>query len=757
MAPHEAIRWTISRPQALYLVGLSALAFCLQFVSRPGAYVGPDAPTYLQIARDQLSEVDFWADPSAFTGNFWSPGYPTILAMIFRPAGENLTAVVVLQALLMASLVWVPWVLTQGLPKANQWLAPAVLALAPGLWWMGHTIGYEAILAWSVTVCFTIAWLLSRGGLGQRKWILGAAAAFSGLLLAAATLIQTKSLVLVPVIGYLLLRAGRPSLLVAAGAFFAGLVPWVFRNTVVRGNPNPLAGNGGYNLWVGNNPDATTGGSMLIAPPTPGGLSMTDAAFQFIISQPERIVELVFSKAGRLLHPVFLYPDVLPVGPLRTVFHAYPTLIALFLAIGTFAFLGAWMLHASSTIPDVRAPAAAVLIWFVSHLPFIAEARFMTTVLPLTVVVASASWVAFFGRVGGSAAIRGAEAKHARVKELEREGMSVELDLNIPSWRTDEIVRDAQCIEETCTETIPAQGCGLAQEDHSWPNLYVRTLATVTLDVDSGLVFSGDRVIAQSGSGTRAARDASFVSGATFRARENRATPFSGAVAPLGDMHHHYHVMMETLPRLLHCARYRGDVTFVTSSPIHPRYMELLNQLDLSVETFADGTILAPSEVVLVDQPELFWPRRVDLNILRDCLGSEEHAGSQGLKFYVSRGQVSRTIKDERLLEAGLRERGYEPVVMDRLPIQQQIRLFERAEAVVALHGAALAGIPFMRPGSQVLEISSGEVFEECYRRIAHLSQLSYACMRVPGSPSEPQGDAESIIDAVDAHRALSR
>lgn len=749
-APRQ-ISFRPSRREAVYLAVLALGALAIQLVTLSAEPNGPDAVTYLAIAREQISDPGFWADPESLVGNFWAVGYPTALALVMRvlgAGGDSLTAVVVIQAVLMASLVLVPWVLSRGLPRAVQWAAPALLVISPALWWMGRTIGYEALLAWLVGFSFALAWILHHRGAGGGRVRVGGLAALTGLLMALALLTQTKVIVLIPVIGYLLVRAGRLPVVAAAAAFLVGLLPWMVRNALVLGNPNPLSGNGGYNLWVGNNPDATTGGSMLVAPPTPNGQSMTSAALEFIVSQPEKWIELTWMKAARLVQPTFVYFDQIPVGPPRTALHLYATLISLVVTVGVVAFLGAWLIKGRRSVPSIVPLAAAVLLWFVSHLPFIAESRYMTTLLPLSVTVAAAAWWAVVTRMrkgNGSSA----EEAHAQVQELERRGMPVALDLSIPSWRSDTIVIDTKVIEPTSTITIPAQDSGLPEEQHSWPDLHVRTLAGVLLDVDSSLVFAGDRVIAQSGTGTRAARDAAFVSGATFRIQEADPIMMPGPIAPLGDVHHHYHVMIETLPRLLHALAYRPDVTFVTSQVIPERYRKVLDDWGVRVHDVPPGTVIRAEEVILVDQPELFWPRRADVTALRRAFDVDEAASPHERRMFISRRQAARSMDQETLLVERMSEAGLDVVTLESLDVNSQVRLFAEAGLVAAAHGAGLSGVAFMATGTSVVEITSGELFEDCYRRLAAVTGVSYSCVAISGSAQTPHGtgrEAASVL-----------
>ena len=336
------------------------------------------------------------------------------------------------------------------------------------------------------------------------------------------------------------------------------------------------------------------------------------------------------------------------------------------------------------------------------------------------------------------------------VRRLERQGMAIELDLDVPNWRVESILKSRTIIAPAQTITIPAQGDDFPEEAHGWPEFSARVLANVHLDVDSALVFAGDRVIAQSGTGTRAARDAAFVSGAAVRVSRQQPSKASGPIAPLGDVHHHYHVMLETLPRMLHARAAQPDVTFVTSAPIHQRYRVLFEELGLTIETHPRGTVLASDDLVLVDQPDLFWPRPADIDVVRQALGGEAASRTHSELIYVGRRASARSIIDESALENHLVERGFRSVHLEEMSIRDQVGLFTQALGVVAPHGAGLAGIAFLRPGARVIEFTSGEFFEHCYRRVAIYLDIDYRLVRIPADETAPFGrghDAAPVLD----------
>ena len=342
----------------------------------------------------------------------------------------------------------------------------------------------------------------------------------------------------------------------------------------------------------------------------------------------------------------------------------------------------------------------------------------------------------------------------ALVHELERQGMAVELNLEIPSWRTDQIVTKSVLLEPANTILIPP-AAPLEEDAHGWQPYHARELQGVALDVDSGLAFAGERVIAQSGSGTRASRDAAFVSGATIRVSKTQPIIVNGPIAPLGDVHHHYHVLLETVPRMLHARTLNPDVCFVTTLEIPHRYRELFEQLDFQIEHHPPGSVLIGHPLVLVDQPDLFWPRSADISALRTAFATSDHNPTR--RLYFNRGSAFRQPVNELELEQQLRAYGFETLSLGDLPISDQWAIAQQAGLVAAPHGASLWVAAAMQPESHLIELSGGELFEACYRRISFLNVLNYRFVPIGGSPFQPFGDVGSHLNQIVGTAIASR
>lgn len=338
------------------------------------------------------------------------------------------------------------------------------------------------------------------------------------------------------------------------------------------------------------------------------------------------------------------------------------------------------------------------------------------------------------------------------IRRLEREGAPDELNLDAPSWRSDSLRQHCVTVEATRDISIPAAGEYLAEESFVWPSLQVRELRNVQVDIDSGLLFAEDRVIGQSGGGVRWSRDAAFITGAFVRVRAAQPMSRAASIAVLGDTHHHYHFIIETLPRVLHIKRTFPEARFVTSQEVGPFARGVFDQLGIGIEKLEAGHVLQPEKAILCDHPIRFWPRHSDLLAIRDAL-IDSGAGKQvesSEVVYVSRSRSSRSLRSEHLLENAVANVGVRVVFLEEIPLREQVRMFAMTRLVIGPHGAGLSNIAFMQPGSRVVEISSGDGWEPCYRRMAAIMGLEYVFLPAPGDAESPYGSATpAFIDSV--------
>ncbi len=307
-------------------------------------------------------------------------------------------------------------------------------------------------------------------------------------------------------------------------------------------------------------------------------------------------------------------------------------------------------------------------------------------------------------------------------------------------------VVEEHLVADSTQHVVPA-GAGLpSPEGIHWGDRYVYRLTDCAVDLETGLVFHGGRVLRASGGGWRTARDGAFLSGAGARA-EAAVRRAPGPIAPMGRAHNYYHFILETLPRLLHVHRVAPDAVPVFAAPMPAFAVDVLDTLAISYRV-VDPVALLADDVWLCDPVPTNWPHPDDLTLLRSVVAAAvPPSGDTGpRRVYVSRRGASRPIADEARVEDMVTARGFVVADMSSLSFADQVRVVRDAEVVIAPHGAGLTGVLFCQEGTAVLELTTGDWWNPCYRYIASIAGLTYRLLLLPWSPEHPDGTASDAI-----------
>ena len=182
-------------------------------------------------------------------------------------------------------------------------------------------------------------------------------------------------------------------------------------------------------------------------------------------------------------------------------------------------------------------------------------------------------------------------------------------------------------------------------------------------------------------------------------------------------------------------------------------YQAFMSQHDLdSRATIFDLFGFPPERIVIADQPftrhagvvlfKLNDPHRTKrlsqmlaptCAVLRQELSTVSEPGG-GRRIYVSRKAAnSRKVSNySEVLDVLARHRVI-PLELESIPTETQVDLFSKADLVVAEHGAGLANIAFMRPGSFVVEVFPEPLATRMvYRYIAAHCRLNYCYATTP-------------------------
>ena len=356
-----------------------------------------DELAYLKMAR-HLVEGSTVADTAGSLA-FYNVGYPLfLLAPVEALFGPSLSALRMANALVSTLTCLLCWQLARAAGATRPWRLVAALAWAlylPAAVYSAYLLK-EGLMGFLLMAWLCVGLHLSSGG----NW---RAAALAGLLCGALALVGNAALVVLPVLLWGIWQGRRSArdlgLKVAAFAMAAALVvtPWLVRNERLLGHA-VLNTNGGFNLYLGNNPAAT--GMFVSIAETPlaqqwhqgvkaseyeASAALKKAAIQWMKDHPLEFGALAIKKLGLFWTP----PVHEGQGPSSTAERAARHVWALeYLVLTALALAGiaaGWRQRDSARLQLL----ACLVLYSAVHMLFYVVFRYRETVMPVVCVIAA--------------------------------------------------------------------------------------------------------------------------------------------------------------------------------------------------------------------------------------------------------------------------------------------------------------------------------------------------------------------------------
>ena len=263
-------------PTGRFSLGLSHALFAAVFALRLWNLVHLTKSPFLLPNRGDMHFYNDWAreilhgqfaQPLAFYG---LPGYPYLLAFLYKVFGENPFIPGLIQAAVdagIAVLIYQIYVLIFGAMGSQSTATTRLTALAAALAWTFFVPAqaYSVILmptVWFVFVFWFVLWRIIQRDDAPSAWeCFLLALLVGGTSTAVATILAVVPLMLAAVL--LKSRAQSPSarvLIVRTALLVLGIVlgtsPCWTHNYFIARDPVILSAHSGINLWIGNNPEA---------------------------------------------------------------------------------------------------------------------------------------------------------------------------------------------------------------------------------------------------------------------------------------------------------------------------------------------------------------------------------------------------------------------------------------------------------------------------------------------------------------------
>lgn len=193
----------------------------------------------------------------------------------------------------------------------------------------------------------------------------------------------------------------------------------------------------------------------------------------------------------------------------------------------------------------------------------------------------------------------------------------------------------------------------------------------------------------------------------------------------------YYHWLIEELPLALRAHEVAPDAALVTyEAAVNDRHRLVASALGAELIT-APLVINLRQQILPGRAADSFFPHPEDVRRLRDFgeLLTEAHSpagATHPTRIYVSRKNSRRPLPDEEQVEHGMRSLGFDIVYLESTPWVEQIRMFRHAQIVVGPHGAGLSNLAFAAPGTTVVELTNGYMFNRCFEWLSHVAGLRY-------------------------------
>lgn len=384
-------RWA-GRGSLLCMVILVALAVRIGLSFIVPMTTGSDAGAYYTMATN-LSEGQGVVDGC---GNlaYYSAGYPIMLGSVFAVTGNSLPVILLVNLVLAIVSVWLLWRMGCAIGDSRLGLLAALLwsLYLPSVL-LANRINKENLM---IPLMLAIVLLALRWSNSSRRLLWAATAgALTGIL---AVVGPTGCVVAVVFVVVVALQASDWRQRVISGMLFASLFiaalgPWLIRNQIVLGAP-VLNTNGGFNLYLGNNPAAT--GEFVSIGETPmkvdwnrikdteGEVAASDEARrrakEYMKEHPGRTLGLMLNKAG-----LFWIPPIHRGDEPDSTTKAVARLIWLiqYCALLVLAFGG---------LRDIRRTwplYLAIALFMGIHLPFYVMSRYRLPIMAVICVLAA--------------------------------------------------------------------------------------------------------------------------------------------------------------------------------------------------------------------------------------------------------------------------------------------------------------------------------------------------------------------------------
>jgi capsular polysaccharide biosynthesis protein len=240
-----------------------------------------------------------------------------------------------------------------------------------------------------------------------------------------------------------------------------------------------------------------------------------------------------------------------------------------------------------------------------------------------------------------------------------------------------------------------------------------------------------------------------------------------------GNLHNYYHWMVEGLLCLDILQRAMGPAARMKIAV--PRsvdvaaliqHRESLEDLGFGGYVEVEAGLIRVREAIWVDKDLMEHMPAPYLKDFRQRVAAHyAHLRTpRNRRLLVARKGPTRTIQNQKQVEALLSRYAFETVYLEGMSTKEQVLLFQSAEFIISPHGAGLSNLLFCAAGTKVIELSPSTEFRPFFWPISDKLDLVYGlqfCATVEerdfkgfqSSLDVDLNDLQTMIRMVDAHR----
>jgi len=190
----------------------------------------------------------------------------------------------------------------------------------------------------------------------------------------------------------------------------------------------------------------------------------------------------------------------------------------------------------------------------------------------------------------------------------------------------------------------------------------------------------------------------------------------------------YFHWVIDYLPYIAAAKMADRKIKFLCSENLTQYQLQALNCLKIEPQLILHSDWIVAENVIVPKTRHLSGsPTIQTLEFLRKSFESlAPDSEDTNPRLYVSRRYSSRALQNEAEIERILDENGFEILYLERISFTDQIRKFANSDIIIASHGAGLTNILWCKAGTKVIEVTSPNVFNPCYRNLSDQIGLNH-------------------------------